>query len=54
MRGLPGAVEEGEEVTVRVRMENEDEGTHAIYFNRGVAGPQAYVRKFGNRRPVRP
>jgi phosphatidylserine/phosphatidylglycerophosphate/cardiolipin synthase-like enzyme len=32
-------------------MENEDEGTHAVYFNRGVAGSQAYARKFGNRRP---
>lgn len=51
MRGRADAVEEGEEVSVRVRMENEDEGTHAIYFNRGVAGSQAYVRKFGNRRP---
>jgi phosphatidylserine/phosphatidylglycerophosphate/cardiolipin synthase-like enzyme len=51
MRGLPGALQDGEEVSVRIQMENEDEGEHAVYFNRGVAGSQAYVRKFGNRRP---
>jgi phosphatidylserine/phosphatidylglycerophosphate/cardiolipin synthase-like enzyme len=42
---------DGEDVSVRIQMENEDEGTHAVYFNRGVAGSQAYARKFGNRRP---
>lgn len=51
MRGRPGALEEGEDVSVRIQMENEDKGRHAVYFNRGVAGSQAYVRKFGNRRP---
>src|SRR4029450_9492312 len=30
----------------------EDEGKHAVYFNRGVAGSQAYVRKFGDLRPA--
>ena len=51
MRGKPGALTDGEEVSVKISMENEDEGTHAVYFNRGVAGSQAYARKFGNRRP---
>lgn len=51
MRGEQGALRDGEEVSVRIMMENEDEGAHAVYFNRGVAGSQAYVRKFGNRRP---
>ncbi|HEV7642767.1 MAG TPA: phospholipase D-like domain-containing protein [Pyrinomonadaceae bacterium] len=51
MRGEPGNLEEGESVSVRIQMENEDEGTHAVYFNRGVAGSQAYLRKFGNKRP---
>ena len=51
MRGTPGALTDGEDVSVRIQMENEDEGTHAVYFNRGVAGSQAYARKFGNRRP---
>jgi phosphatidylserine/phosphatidylglycerophosphate/cardiolipin synthase-like enzyme len=52
MRGEPGALKESEEVSVRVSMEDEDEGTHAVYFNRGVAGSQAYVRKFGDKRPT--
>ena len=52
MRGKPGALEESEEVSVRIDMEDEDEGTHSVYFNRGVAGSQAYARKFGNKRPT--
>lgn len=51
MRGTPGALTDGEDVSVRIQMEDEDKGTHAVYFNRGVAGSQAYARKFGNRRP---
>ncbi len=51
MRGEPNNLEESESVSVRVKMEDEEEGTHAIYFNRGVAGSQAYLRKFGNKRP---
>lgn len=52
MRGKPGALKESEEVSVRVDMEDEDEGTHSVYFNRGVAGSQAYARKFGNKSPT--
>ena len=48
MRGQPGALVEGENVEVRITTENEDRDTHAIYFNRGVAGSQAYTRKFGH------
>ena len=51
MRGRPGALEPGDEVEVRIATEKEDEGTHAVYFNRGVAGSQAYARKFGDRAP---
>jgi hypothetical protein len=51
MRGAPGALNPAETVEVRISTEKEGEGTHAVYFNRGVAGSQAYVRKFGNRRP---
>jgi phosphatidylserine/phosphatidylglycerophosphate/cardiolipin synthase-like enzyme len=52
MRGTPKKLEEGEEVKVRMDMEDEDLGTHAVYFNRGVAGSQAYARKFQNQRPT--
>lgn len=34
-----------------VETESEDMGTHAVYFNRGVAGSQAYKAKFKNKRP---
>lgn len=51
MRGTPDNLEEGETVSVRVKMEDEEEGKHTIYFNRGVAGSQAYLRKFGDKRP---
>ena len=52
MRGKPGALRASEAVEVRIATEKEDEGQHAVYFNRGVAGSQAYVRKFGDRRPA--
>lgn len=52
MRGEPGNLVPGEPVEVRIAMEREDAGAHAVYFNRGVAGSQAYARKFGNRRPA--
>ena len=52
MRGKPGALRDSETVEVRIATEKEDEGQHAVYFNRGVAGSQAYVRKFGDRRPA--
>jgi phosphatidylserine/phosphatidylglycerophosphate/cardiolipin synthase-like enzyme len=51
MRGTPNNLEEGESVSVRLKMEDEEEGKHTIYFNRGVAGSQAYLRKFGDKHP---
>ncbi len=51
MRGEPGRLRGKEWVSTSVSMENEDLGTHAVFFNRGAAGSQAYVRRFGNRSP---
>ena len=51
MRGTPGALRPAETVSVRISTEKEDEGKHAVYFNRGVAGSQAYVRRFRNKKP---
>ncbi len=53
LRGQPGQLVEGDSVSARVSMEREDRGTHAIYFNGGVAGSQAYTRKFGNKKPTK-
>ena len=38
-------------MSVDIDTASEDLGEHAIFFNRGVAGSQAYARKFGNVRP---
>lgn len=49
--GSPKNISEGESVAVSVNTEPVDEGTHAIYFNRGAAGSQAYARRFENKTP---
>ncbi|HEX9897372.1 MAG TPA: phospholipase D-like domain-containing protein [Dehalococcoidales bacterium] len=46
--GTPENLTHGPEVELTISTEAEDEGSHAVFFNRGVAGSQAYVRKFGN------
>jgi phosphatidylserine/phosphatidylglycerophosphate/cardiolipin synthase-like enzyme len=51
MRGKPKKLEQGEEVEVRVETEDDAAGEHAVFFNRGVAGSQAYSRKFGDKSP---
>jgi len=51
--GTPRRLRPGAPVRITVTTENQDIGHHAIYFNRGVAGSQAYARKFGNRKPDR-
>jgi hypothetical protein len=38
-------------VRVDVRTEAEDDGRHGIWFNRGVAGSQAFVKRFGQYTP---
>lgn len=49
--GAPHALTDGPRVAVTVTTGSEDRGTHAVFFNRGVAGSQAYARKFGNIAP---
>jgi phosphatidylserine/phosphatidylglycerophosphate/cardiolipin synthase-like enzyme len=49
--GKPKNLEIRGDVTVAVDTEPVDAGTHAIHFNRGVAGSQAYEAKFGHRAP---
>src|SRR5205807_1451610 len=51
MFGSPKRLQEGAVVEVDVSTEDEDQGKHAVYFNRGVAGSQAYARKFQNQPP---
>ena len=49
--GSPKNLIYGTPVEVDITTENEDNEEHAIYFNRGAAGSQAYARKFGNKTP---
>ncbi len=45
--GTPKALKPGDAVEVAVRTESTDDGEHGVFFNRGVAGSQAYAKKFG-------
>jgi len=49
--GTPGALAPLAEAAVRVTTEAEDDGLHGIWFNRGVAGSQAFVKRFGQYTP---
>ena len=51
MRGKPKRLEQSEEAEVRIDTEDDGAGEHAVFFNRGVAGSQAYSRKFGDKAP---
>jgi phosphatidylserine/phosphatidylglycerophosphate/cardiolipin synthase-like enzyme len=48
--GQPGKLRQGEAVEVTVTTESCEEQKHAVFFNRGVAGSQAYSRQFGDYR----
>ncbi|MDQ4086586.1 MAG: phospholipase D-like domain-containing protein [Pseudomonadota bacterium] len=45
--GHPGAIDHRHALEVAVRTEDPDDGQHGIYFNRGVAASQGYMRRFG-------
>jgi phosphatidylserine/phosphatidylglycerophosphate/cardiolipin synthase-like enzyme len=51
LKGRPTDLVAHAETAVQVRTESPEAGTHDVYFNRGVAGSQAYVRRFGDRAP---
>ncbi len=50
-RGRPKSLKSGDAVTLEVTTEATDRGKHAVFFNRGAAGWQAYQRQFGARDP---
>ena len=51
LKGTPQALTPHASTAVEVRTESPETGDHDIYFNRGVAASQEYVRRFGNRAP---
>lgn len=44
--GTPDNMKDGESVQVDVKTEGQEDGVHGVFFNRGVAGSQAYSRRF--------
>jgi phosphatidylserine/phosphatidylglycerophosphate/cardiolipin synthase-like enzyme len=51
MLGTPGRLRKGDAVTLEVTTESNEKGKHAVFFNRGASGLQAYEREFGERDP---
>lgn len=51
LNGVPTALTPLAEVSISITTESPEGGDHDVYFNSGVAGSQAYVRRFGYRAP---
>jgi phosphatidylserine/phosphatidylglycerophosphate/cardiolipin synthase-like enzyme len=51
MEGSPGALTPGDSVALEIETEGGDGAEHAVFFNRGPAGWQAYEREFGQLDP---
>jgi hypothetical protein len=49
--GTPSKLKYGKPVTISLRIPDPKDDIHEVYFNRGVAGSQAYASKFKNKRP---
>lgn len=54
MRGRPGALVPGPDIEAKIETESEDDGKHAIFFNRGAITSQAYSRKYASKPPPEP
>ena len=52
--GTPAHLQPGPDVSIDIALEDEDDGTHAIYFNRGAITSQVYAERFGNTAPPHP
>lgn len=48
--GNPAQPEKNSSIQVNISMEESEHKTHAVFFNRGVAGSQYYSNKFGQYR----
>ena len=49
--GAPGKLRNGDSVELEVTTESETDDRHGVFFNRGVAGSQRYVVRFGDKTP---
>ena len=48
--GTPKNMKNGDAITIKIRTEDPNSGTHGVFFNRGTVG-QAYAKKFDNKSP---
>lgn len=53
LKGVPTALLPFEETIVKITTESPEGGTHDVYFNRGTAASQEYVRRFGDLKPAK-
>jgi phosphatidylserine/phosphatidylglycerophosphate/cardiolipin synthase-like enzyme len=51
LKGRPASLTPHAVTKVDITTESPDGDTHDVYFNRGVAASQAYIRRFGDRAP---
>ena len=51
LTGRPKNLQQGTPIEVTIETESEDDGSNAVFFNRGVAASQAYARRFKNKNP---
>lgn len=49
--GIPGGLIHGKGASVAISTEDDKRGEHSVFFNCGIAGSQAYARKFGDFSP---
>ncbi len=50
-KGTPAHLTPYAETVIDITTESPESGNHDIYFNRGIAASQAYVRRFGDKAP---
>lgn len=51
LKGTPQNLTIHEQVSITITTESPETGDQDVYFNRGIAASQAYVRRFGDKRP---
>jgi phosphatidylserine/phosphatidylglycerophosphate/cardiolipin synthase-like enzyme len=51
LKGTPANLTPHAETVIDITTESPESGDHDVFFNRGVAASQAYVRRFGDRAP---
>jgi phosphatidylserine/phosphatidylglycerophosphate/cardiolipin synthase-like enzyme len=51
LKGPPARLEQHAATRITITTESPEGGSHDVYFNRGLAASQEYVRRFGDKKP---